>query len=98
VVVDAVKKPTRPLAGVNAVVCLKQEKGRKKLSGKPQKGLDRADIVRDYRLCDFPGVGQSGWQTGLEWSFETKPFFSQGVYCGVAPCAVIADVPTIRNS
>jgi len=47
VVVDAVKKPTRPLAGVNVVVCSKEEKGGKKISRKPQKGLDRADIVRD---------------------------------------------------
>jgi hypothetical protein len=63
VVVDAVKKPTRPLAGVNAVVCLKQEKGRKKLSGKPQKGLDRADIVRDYRCADA-GLAVSNFPFG----------------------------------
>jgi hypothetical protein len=39
VVVEAVKKLIRPLAGVNVVVCLKGEKGGKKNSRKPQKGL-----------------------------------------------------------
>jgi hypothetical protein len=50
VVVEAVKKRIRPLAGVNVVVCLTTEKGGKKFQEKPQKGLDRADIVRDGRL------------------------------------------------
>jgi len=47
VVVKAVKKPKRPLAGVNVMVCLKEEKGGKQFQEKPKKGLDRADIVRD---------------------------------------------------
>ena len=46
-VVEAVKKPIRPLAGVNVMVCLKEEKGGKQFQEKPKKGLDRADIVRE---------------------------------------------------
>jgi len=49
VVVKAVKKPIRPLAGVNVMVCLKEEKGGKQFQEKPKKGLDRADVVRDDR-------------------------------------------------
>ena len=44
-VVEAVKKPTRPLAGVNVVVCLKEEKGGKKFQEKPQKGLTRPTLL-----------------------------------------------------
>jgi hypothetical protein len=50
VVVEAVKKRIRPLAGVKIVVCFKTGKGGKKFQEKPKKGLDRADIVRDGRL------------------------------------------------
>jgi len=46
----------------------------------------------------LPTLQELGNQVGKLRSFETKPCFSQGVYCGLAPCAVIADVPTIRNS
>ena len=40
---------------MNAVVCSKKKKGDKKLEERTKKGLDRADIVRDYRLADLPG-------------------------------------------
>jgi hypothetical protein len=56
VVVEAVKKLIRPLAGVNVVVCLKKEKGGKKFQEKTQKRLDRADIVRDGLLVASAGT------------------------------------------
>jgi len=34
-----VKKPIRPLAGVNVVVCLNEEKGGKNFKENPKKGL-----------------------------------------------------------
>jgi hypothetical protein len=55
----------KPLFGVNAVVCSKKEKIDKKLEERTQKGLDRADIVRDYRLiCDFPGLSVAAHSFG----------------------------------
>jgi hypothetical protein len=50
VVVEAVKKLIRPLAGVNVVVYSKKEKCGKKFQEKTQERLDRADIVRDGLL------------------------------------------------
>jgi hypothetical protein len=65
VVVDAVKEPIRPLAGVNVVVCLNEEKSGKKFQEKPKKGLDRADIVRDVRL--------PGWCQWVEATLSSNP-------------------------
>jgi hypothetical protein len=36
---------------VNAVVCSKKKKGDKIVEEKNKKGLDRADIVRDFRFA-----------------------------------------------
>jgi hypothetical protein len=60
VVEAAVKEGTRkgqgrPLFGVNAVVYSKKKKSDKKCQKKTKTGLDRADIVRDYRLA-FTGT------------------------------------------
>jgi hypothetical protein len=48
-VVEAVKKPIRPLDGVNVDVCLTEEKVAKEFQENRKKQLDRADIVRDGR-------------------------------------------------
>jgi hypothetical protein len=62
VVVEAVKKPIRPLAGVKVVVCLQEEKRWQELSRKTPKRLDRADIVRDGRLPGLTALGSNARQ------------------------------------
>jgi hypothetical protein len=56
------EKRGRPLIGVDGEVCAKRiQKGPKKMN----KGLDRAGILRDVRLRDFPGADKTNPRIAL---------------------------------
>jgi hypothetical protein len=56
---------------VNAVVCSKKKKSDKNAGKKTKKGLDRADIVRDFRLRDY----SDGMRRPVSAGCDTLPMF-----------------------